>query len=135
MAKWEVAPKLIGDILALAGDSVDNIPGVGIGRKTAATLIREHGSLDQLLANLDKVKSLRTREKLTNARDQILQNRKMVELDCDMKLPVSIDDLAIQPDYPALVEALEKCEFKSLLQEVRDEAARLGTLRQSELKL
>lgn len=134
-AKWEVAPNLIGDVLALAGDSVDNIPGVGVGRKTAATLIREHGSLDQLLANLDKVKSLRTREKLTNAHAQILQNRKMVELDCDMDLPVPIDDLAIRPDYPSLVGALEKCEFKSLLQEVRDEAARVGTARQSELGL
>src|SRR3989475_1591095 len=86
--KWDVPPKLIGDVLALTGDSVDNIPGIGLGRKTAATLIREYGNLESLLANIDKVKNQRTREKLINARDQILQNRKMVELDCDMKLPV-----------------------------------------------
>jgi 5'-3' exonuclease len=135
IAKWEVPPSLIGDVLAIAGDSVDNIPGAGIGRKSAATLIREHGSLDKLLANLDKVKSERTREKLLTARDQILQNRKMVELDCAMELPVAIDDLQIKPDYPALIAALEKCEFKSLLQEVRDEAAKAGALAQSELKL
>jgi DNA polymerase-1 len=135
IAKWEVPPSLIGDVLAIAGDSVDNIPGAGIGRKSAATLIREHGSLDKLLANLDKVKSERTREKLLTARDQILQNRKMVELDCAMDLPVSIDDLQIKPDYPALIAALEKCEFKSLLQEVRDEAAKAGALAQSELNL
>jgi DNA polymerase-1 len=135
IAKWEVPPSLIGDVLAIAGDSVDNIPGAGIGRKSAATLIREHGSLDKLLANLDKVKSERTREKLLTARDQILQNRKMVELDCAMDLPVAIDDLQIKPDYPALIAALEKCEFKSLLQEVRDEAAKAGALAQSELNL
>jgi 5'-3' exonuclease len=135
IAKWEVPPSLIGDVLAIAGDSVDNIPGAGIGRKSAATLIREHGSLDKLLANLDKVKSERTREKLLTARDQILQNRKMVELDCAMELPIAIDDLRIKPDYPALIAALEKCEFKSLLQEVRDEAAKAGALAQSELKL
>ena len=76
--KWEVPPSAIGDVLALTGDSVDNIPGVGFGRKTAAALIREHGSLDKLLANLDGVKSVKAREKLTNAREQILQNRKMV---------------------------------------------------------
>jgi 5'-3' exonuclease len=134
-AKWEVTPSRIGDVLAIAGDSVDNIPGAGIGRKSAATLIREHGSLEKLLANLDKVKSERTREKLLTARDQILQNRKMVELDCAMELPVAIDDLRIKPDYPALIAALEKCEFKSLLQEVRDEAAKAGALAQSELKL
>jgi 5'-3' exonuclease len=122
--KWEVPPSAIGDVLAISGDSVDNIPGAGIGRKTAAGLIREHGSLEKLLQNLDRVKSLRTREKLTNARDQILQNRKMVELDCKTELPVPLDDLRIKPQYPALIAALEKCEFKSLLQEVRDEAAR-----------
>src|SRR5712691_7791348 len=55
-AKWEVPPKQIGDVLALAGDSVDNIPGIGVGRKTAAALVREFGGLDGLLANIDKVK-------------------------------------------------------------------------------
>jgi 5'-3' exonuclease len=123
-AKWEVQPNLIGDVLALAGDSVDNIPGVGLGRKTAAALIREFGGLDALLANIDKVKSARTREKLCNSRDQILENRKMVDLDCDLELPVPIDELEIKPDYPKLIRALEQCEFKSLLQEIRDEAAR-----------
>jgi 5'-3' exonuclease len=127
VAKWEVPPSLIGDVLALAGDSVDNIPGVGLGRKTAAALIREFGGLELLLANIDRVKSARTREKLINSRDQILENRKMVDLDCDLELPVPIDELRIEPDYPNLVRALEQCEFKSLLQEVRDEAARLGS--------
>ena len=126
-AKWEVPPNLIGDVLALAGDSVDNIPGVGLGRKTAAALIREFGGLESLLANIDKVKSARTREKLINSRDQILENRKMVDLDCHLELPVPIDELRIEPDYPKLVRALEQCEFKSLLQEVRDEAARVGS--------
>jgi 5'-3' exonuclease len=133
-AKWEVPPKMIGDVLALSGDSVDNIPGIaGLGRKTASVLIREFGGLDQLLANLDKVKSDKMRIKLTAAREQILQNRQMVELDCQMELPVAIDDLRIRPDYPGLIEALEKCEFKSLLQEVSDEAARAGPPVQGEL--
>ena len=126
-AKWEVPPKLIGDVLALTGDSVDNIPGIGLGRKTAAALIREFGGLEPLLSNIDKVKNARTREKLVNARGQILQNRKMVDLDCDLELPVPIDQLRIEPDYPSLIRALEQCEFKSLLQEVRDEAERVGT--------
>ena len=125
-AKWEVQPNLIGDVLALAGDSVDNIPGVGLGRKTAAALIREFGGLDSLLANIDKVKSARTREKLMNSRDQVLENRKMVDLDCHLDLPVPIDELRIQPDYPNLIRVLEQCEFKSLLQEIRDEATRVG---------
>ena len=133
--KWGVPPNLIGDVLALSGDSVDNIPSAGIGRKTAATLLREYGGLESLLANIDNVKSARTREKLIAGREQIQQNRKMVELDCDTTLPVPIDDLRIKPDYPALIAALEKCEFKSLLQEVRDEASKAGTARQTELLL
>jgi 5'-3' exonuclease len=132
-AKWDVPPNLIGDVLALAGDSVDNIPGVGLGRKTAAALIREFGGLEPLLANIDKVKSARTREKLVNSRDQILENRKMVDLDCDLELPVPIDELRIEPDYPNLIRRLEQCEFKSLLQEVRDEAARVGSGAQGNL--
>lgn len=134
-SKWMVPPQLIGDVLAIAGDSVDNIPGARIGRKTAAALLREHGTLEQLLANLDKIKSVSTREKLLGAREQILQNRRMVELDCAMELPVAIDQLRIRPDYPALIRALEQCEFKSLLQEVRDEAGRAGVSSQAEFKL
>jgi 5'-3' exonuclease len=132
-AKWDVPPNLIGDVLALTGDSVDNIPGVGLGRKTAAALIREFGGLEALLANIDKVKSARTREKLVNSREQILQNRKMVDLDCHLELPVPIDELRIEPDYANLIRALEQCEFKSLLQEVRDEAGRVGSGAQQNL--
>src|ERR1041385_5924068 len=133
--KWGVPPSLIGDVLALTGDTVDNIPSAGFGRKTAAKLLTEHGNLDSLLGNIETIKSHRTREKLTAGRQQIEQNRKMVELDCDTPLPVPIDDLRIKPDYPALIAALENCEFKSLLQEVRDEAAKAGTVKQAELLL
>jgi len=133
--KWGVPPALIGDVLAISGDTVDNIPGVGIGRKTAAGLIREHGGLEPLLANLAAVKSVKTREKLQNGREQIFQNRKMVELDCMTELPVAIDKLRVRPDYPGLIAALEKCEFKSLLQEVREEAAKRAATVQVELRL
>ncbi len=135
MKKWDVPPSLIGDVLAISGDTVDNIPGVGVGRKVAAGLIRENGGLDALLANLKGVKSVKTREKLQNGRDQIMQNRKMVELDCALDLPVAVDQLRIRPDYPRLIEALEKCEFKSLLQEVREEAKRQTISGQGELGL
>ena len=134
-AKWDVPPSLIGDVLAIAGDSVDNIPGAGIGRKAAAALLREHGGLEALLNNPGAVKSQRTREKLIAAREQILQNRKMVELDCSTELPMPIDELRITPDYPALIDEMQKCEFKSRLEEVRQESAKLETREQAELLL
>jgi len=57
----------------------------------------------------------------------------MVDLDCHLELPVPVDQLQIEPDYPNLIRALEQCEFKSLLQEVRDEAERVGTYGQRNL--
>ncbi len=132
-AKWDVPPAMIGDILAIAGDAVDNIPGIGIGRKAAAKLLNEFGSLDALLTGADQIKTPKTREKLQAGAERVRQNRKMVELDCHLPLPLPIDDLRITPDYPRLIESMERYEFKSLLQEVRDEFARAGTVVQGEL--
>ena len=131
--KWDVPPKGIGDVLAIAGDAVDNIPGIGLGRKAAAKLLNEFGSLDALLAGIDQIKTPKTREKLQAGAERVRQNRKMVELDCHLPLPLPIDDLRITPDYPRLIESMERYEFKSLLQEVRDECARAGTEVQGQL--
>ena len=121
--KWGVPPKQVGEVLALIGDTVDNIPGIdGIGPKTAAALITEHGGLDALLANLDAVKSERTRGKLREGAARIHENREMVRLDEDLPLPVPLDELRIAPRWPELIAAIEKCEFKGLLAEVKAEA-------------
>ncbi|MCE9612338.1 MAG: hypothetical protein K8R23_19235 [Chthoniobacter sp.] len=120
--KWDVTPPQIADVLALIGDSADNIPGVpGLGPKGAAALLATHGSLDALLADLGAVKNARIREKLTSSRAQIEQNREMVRLDLDLPLPSALNDLALQPRPTDLAVELEKCEFKSLLAEVRAE--------------
>jgi len=125
--KWAVEPQQIGDVLALIGDNVDNIPGVpGLGPKGAASLLAMHGSLDALLADLDAVKNERVREKLKASKAQIEQNREMVRLDLDLPLPQPLDALKIQPRWKELVAELEKCEFKSLLAEVRAEAEKVG---------
>jgi 5'-3' exonuclease len=132
-AKWDVPPALIGDVLALSGDAVDNIPGVGIGRKSAAKLLQEFGSLDGILNGVDEIKASNTHQKIVFGRERILQNRKMVELDCDLELPVPVEELRIRPNYPRLIESMERWEFKSLLQEVRDEAGHAGKAVQGEL--
>lgn len=122
LRKWGVPPLLIGEILALAGDTVDNIAGVeGVGLKTATDLVCRHGSAAQLLANLEEVKNEKLRSKLEVARERILENREMVRLDLDLALPLPIKELCIQPRYAELIQALEKYEFKSLLAEVRRE--------------
>ncbi len=122
--KWGVTPPLIADVLSLIGDNVDNIPGVnGLGPKGAASLLAAHGSLDAILANPEAVKNERIREKLKAARAQIEQNREMVRLDLDLPLPVPVGQLRIQPRYPELISELAKCDFNSLLLEVKTEAA------------
>ncbi len=125
--KWGVPPPCILDVLALSGDASDNIPGVpGVGPKTATTLIQTAGSLKDLLADVDAIKNEKLRAKIAEAREQITQNREMVRLDHDLPVPVPLDDLVIAPRYDELITALEWCEFRSMLAEVRAEAKRAG---------
>ncbi len=125
--KWGVEPRRIHDVLALTGDSSDNIPGVeGIGQKTAGALINQFGSVEELLARTGEIKSDKVRAKVEGASERIRQNREMVRLDLDLELPAGVDELRIAPNYPALVEAVRGCEFKSLLREVEGEAGDRG---------
>lgn len=123
--KWGVPPECIGEVLALTGDSVDNIPGIeGIGHKTAANLISEFGTIERLLDNLNRIPNLKLRAKLAANRERIEQNRRMVRLELDHEIPVPIADLKIRPDYPAYIAGLRKWEFRKLLAEVEEEARR-----------
>ncbi|GKZ01345.1 hypothetical protein MPSEU_001085500 [Mayamaea pseudoterrestris] len=80
--KWGLPPWQLGDLLALAGDSADNIPGVpGIGPKIAAQLIQEYGTLENLYENVDQVKQKARRAKLENFQHQAFLSRRLVELD------------------------------------------------------
>lgn len=122
LKKWGVAPALIGDVLALTGDAVDNISGVaGVGPKTAVDLIQRYGEIPNLLKNLRKIGNEKLRTKLEAAQEQILQNREMVRLDLDHPLPLPLEKLQIQPQFSPLIKALERYEFKSLLAEVKRE--------------
>lgn len=132
--KWGVEPAQIAEVLALTGDSSDNIPGVpGVGPKTAADLIRKHGSVSAILANPEQVANPRLREKLVTAGGKIAANRQMVELDQDLALPAPLDDLRIAPLYDKLLPALRACEFKGLLKEIEAEAVASTTPSQGEL--
>jgi DNA polymerase-1 len=120
-AKWGVDPARIADVLALTGDSADNIPGVpGVGGKTAAKWINLYGSLEQLLASTEL--DPKTAEKIATSRELIEQNRQMVALDLDLQLPLPIAGMKLTPRYIELIEALRACEFRSLTAEVEREA-------------
>ena len=127
-SKWGVEPSMIGDVLALTGDSADNIPGVpGVGGKTAAKWIARYGSLDHILVATDL--DPKVREKIETSRELILQNRHMVELDLDLPLPAPICGMGITPRYGELLESLRRCEFRSLIAEIEREAESKNDLR------
>ena len=120
--KFGVPPARVVDVQALAGDSVDNIPGApGIGLKTAALLINEYGDLDTLLARAGEIKQPKRREALVENADKIRMSRALVTLKDDTPLPVSLDDLEVRdPDPEALMGFLTAMEFRSLTRRIAE---------------
>ncbi len=129
-ARYGVKPEQVVDLLCLTGDAVDNIPGVpGIGEKTAAALLQQFGSLDNLLGRLADVQKPRLREALTAHRDRLRQNRQLVELRSALTLPVDWSDLKLQPpDSDRLAHLYRQFGFKSLLAELQPAAPATGDL-------
>ena len=133
-AKWGVLPSQIADVLALTGDSSDNIRGVpGIGDKTAVALITEHGSVENLLADPAAISNPKLRGKIIASRETIIANREMVRLDEDLPLPHAWSTFQVRPKSPELIRALRECEFQALLQEVQSEVAKREAPGQQEL--
>ena len=120
--KFGVGPERVVDVQALAGDSVDNVPGApGIGIKTAALLINEFGDLDALLERTAEIKQPKRRETLEVNADQIRLSRKLVELDCGMTLDFGLDDLEVrEPDAEVLLAFLTKMEFRTITKRVAE---------------
>ena len=114
--KFGVPPSLVVDVQSLAGDSSDNIPGVpGIGLKIAAQLINEYGNLDNLLERASEINQTKRRENLINYSNSALLSKKLVTLQEDVPISVSIDDLnRHKRDNKSLLEFLRFNEFKSL---------------------
>ncbi|HBZ45365.1 MAG TPA: DNA polymerase I [Maritimibacter sp.] len=120
--KFGVFPEGVVDVQALAGDSVDNVPGApGIGVKTAALLINEFGSLEELLDRAEEIKQPKRRETLIEKRKQIELSKKLVQLDENMTLDFTLDDLEVRdPDPDKLMPFLAKMEFRTLTKRIAD---------------
>lgn len=114
--KFGVGPRGVVDVLALIGDSSDNVPGVpGVGPKTAADLLQQFGTLDQLYARLGEVKRETLREKLYTNKGEAFLSRQLVRLKDDVELPVGWNELAFAPKVEVAADYLEdELEFKSL---------------------
>lgn len=117
--RFGVMPEVIVDAKGLMGDSSDNIPGVaGIGEKTAYSLLREYGSLEEIYANIDKIKG-KTKEKLEKDRESAFMSRELAEICKNVPLDFDVDDCRRKdPDSERLREMLEELEFTAMLKKL-----------------
>ena len=123
--KFGVVPEKVGDVLALMGDAVDNVPGIrGIGPKTATKLIQENGDLETALASAPTMKAGKLRESLIAEADMARLSRKLVALKEDCDLPTPLDDFELGPIPPEPLAAfLGTHGFTSLLRKLGQRAA------------
>jgi DNA polymerase I len=120
--KFGVPPEKVVEVQALAGDSIDNVPGVpGIGVKTAAQLITEYGDLDTLLQRAGEIKQPKRREALIENAEKARISRQLVLLDNNVELEVPLEDLAVhEPDARKLIAFLKAMEFSALTRRVAE---------------
>ena len=129
--KFGVGPELLGDVLALMGDSVDNVPGVpGIGPKTAAQLIQQFGTLEAVLAGTEAITKPKLKQSLIDHADNARLSRELVRLVCDAALPEPLDALLLTGIPPEPLRAfLEDQGFKTLANRMTGAGNSTGGLR------
>jgi DNA polymerase-1 len=120
LANKGITPEQVVDMLALTGDTVDNVPGVpGIGPKTAAQLVQQYGSIDGILANLDKLTS-KKRESFEQARETLALSRTLVTLRRDQAVPFSLDAARVRaPEVGGFIPLFQQLGFHRFQDEVR----------------
>jgi DNA polymerase-1 len=126
--KMGVGPELVKDLLALMGDSSDNIPGVpGIGPKTAVKLIREFGSLEDIYNNIDRIKSEKLKELLVKNEEIARTSKELTALKDDLNIDSDLIENSFKDiDYKRVKEVFEKLEFTSLIKRLPRYAGIMG---------
>jgi DNA polymerase I len=130
-----VPPERVVDVMALRGDTIDNVPGApGIGDKGSVELIRRFGSVEQAIASAAEVEKKTYRESLANNQEVILLSKKLVTIDCDVPVEFDVDAMQTgEPDLEALRTLFTELEFTSLLKDLLP-IGELGEGRYSEAK-
>ena len=120
---WGVEPAQVRDVLALAGDTSDNIPGVpGVGIKTATRLVQEGGSLEEMLRHPEKISNPKLREKIQQFAEQARLSYDLVKIDKNVPVEVDWESLKVrEPDYEKLLPLLKELEFYSILERFQKE--------------
>lgn len=119
---YELTPKQLIDRKGLMGDSSDNIPGVpGIGPKTALKLLKEFPTLEDVLANIDRVSGKKRKENLRKYSEQARMSKKLGEINLEVPLDINLDDCTLgEPDNEKVANFFERLEFSSLIDRFRE---------------
>ncbi|OGP93476.1 MAG: DNA polymerase I [Deltaproteobacteria bacterium RBG_16_48_10] len=121
--RFGLRPDQMVEMMGLAGDAIDNIPGVpGIGEKTATELIKNFGSIENLLAHLDQVRQKRLKEKLETYGEQARLSRRLATIRTDVPISIELKHFLLPlPDLRSLREIFKELEFNKLLKELPEE--------------
>lgn len=114
--KYDVWPNQIIELKALKGDASDNIPGVpGVGDKTAAKLLNEHGSIDGIFQNLDQLKSKKLQEKFSNNKDLAYLSKQLVTIDRAVEIDFELFETCFTPDWATIIDLFKSHRFNTLV--------------------
>jgi DNA polymerase I len=120
--RYGIEPELIPDFVGLKGDTSDNIPGVpGIGEKTASQLLQEHGDLEGVLGNIEKISGAKRKENLTNHAEDARVSKQLATAIRDIELDLDLDTIAArEPDRSRLRETFREFELRAPLERLEE---------------
>ncbi len=126
--RFGITPEQVVEVMGLAGDAIDNIPGVpGIGEKTAVQLIKTYGSIENLLTHAEEIPQKKLKANLKTHGDLARLSRKLATIHADVPLHFRLEDFSLSPpDLKSLKEIFKELEFNKLLKEVLEEKAPLS---------
>jgi DNA polymerase-1 len=121
--RYGVPPELVTDLIGLKGDTSDNIPGVpGIGDKTAAQLLQEYGSLEEVLANVDSISGAKRKQNLVEHADDARVSKELATLQCEVETGLDLAEvMGATPDRSALREFMREFELRAVMERLEEE--------------
>ncbi len=124
--RYELTPSQFIDLKGLMGDQSDNIPGIpGVGEKTGINLLKQFGSIEEMLNHTEEISSAKLRQKVEEHANLARMSRRLAEIQLNVPLDIDIESLAVkEPDYDKLIDLYSKLEFNSFLKKLHVSGAK-----------